>query len=233
MIIQKNEKRCSISIVYAFLSSSVILKLFYRNEYNPHHWEIHQTFNLVPIVMLCLAVSTTVYSGKSKLRNDYGKWCEAIGGIFAVLWPLLNNYEEHNLKKDSFPEDVMDLILNPLPLGSSYFVHGSEELGILAYANLVEGKRSDVKLYSQNGVLFGNRLFYAGSSKEKTQNHLSQFLESGDAIYAMELRPEFKASLDPNWSLVETGGFRMFKSVGVLKKVPNINIDAVKMLLDR
>ena len=132
LIIQKNEKRCSISIVYAFLSSSVILKLFYRNEYNPHHWEIHQTFNLVPIVMLCLAVSTTVYSGKSKLRNDYGKWCEAIGGIFAVLWPLLNNYEEHNLKKDSFPEDVMDLILNPLPLGSSYFVHGSEELGILA-----------------------------------------------------------------------------------------------------
>jgi len=75
LIIQKNEKRCSISIVYAFLSSSVILKLFYRNEYNPHHWEIHQTFNLVPIVMLCLAVLTTVYSGKSKLRNDYGKWC--------------------------------------------------------------------------------------------------------------------------------------------------------------
>jgi hypothetical protein len=72
---------------------------------------------------------------------------------------LLNNYEEHNLKKDSFPEDVMDLILNPLPLGSSYFVHGSEELGILAYAKLVEGKLSDVKLYSQNGVLFGNRLF--------------------------------------------------------------------------
>ena len=113
--------------------------------------------------MLCLPVLTTVYSGKSKLRNDYGKWCEAIVGIFAVLWPLLNNYEEHNLKKDSFPEDVTDLILNPLPLGSSYFVHGSEELGILAYANLVEGKRSDVKLYSQNGVLFGNRLFYAGS----------------------------------------------------------------------
>ena len=44
---------------------------------------------------------------------------------------------------------------------------------------------------------------------------------------------QYKASLDPNWSLVETGGFRMFKSVGVLKKGPNININAVKMLLDR
>ena len=74
--------------------------------------------------MLCLAVSTTLNSGKSKLRNDYGKCCGAIVGIFAVLWPLLNNDEEHNLKKDSFPEDVLDLIFNPLPLGLSYFVHG-------------------------------------------------------------------------------------------------------------
>ena len=49
----------------------------------------------------------------------------------------------------------------------------------------------------------------------------------------MELRPEFKASLDPNWTLIESGGFRIIKNVGVIKKAPNINIDAVKILLDR
>ena len=47
----------SFSVLYTFFSSSVLLKLFYRNEYNPHHWEIHQCFILLPIAMVCLPVA--------------------------------------------------------------------------------------------------------------------------------------------------------------------------------
>ncbi len=64
------------------------------------------------------------------------------------VWPLFKHFEEHDLRNDAFPEDVAISILKGLPEHANYFVHGSEELGLLAYANLVEGIRSDVNLYS-------------------------------------------------------------------------------------
>ena len=105
--------------MYTFFSSSVLLKLFYRNEYNPHHWEIHQCFILLPIAMVCLAVATFFTKLKSALRNDKMAQGFSLASIIILVWPLVKHFEEHDLRNDAFPEDVATLILKGLPSTSN------------------------------------------------------------------------------------------------------------------
>ena len=120
-------------------------------------------FILLPIAMVCLVVAPFITKLKNALKNDKKAQGFSLASIILFVWPLVKHFDEHDLRKDAFPEDVATLILKGLPEHANYFVHGSKELGLVAYANLVKGIRSDVNLYSQNGTLFWNRLFYAGS----------------------------------------------------------------------
>ena len=223
----------SFSVLYTFFSSSVLLKLFYRNEYNPHHWEIHQCFILLPIAMVCLVVAPFITKLKNALKNDKIAQGFSLASIILFVWPLVKHFDEHDLRKDSFPEDVATLILNGLPEHANYFVHGAEELGLVAYANLVKGIRSDVNLYSQNGTLFGNRLFYAGSSPEKIKIQLSDFLNNGESIYAMELRPGFKNSLKQDWSIRKKAGYEIISHKNQTTQQTEIDLNLIEQFMNR
>ena len=106
-------------------------------------------------------------------------------------------------------------------------MHGSEELGLVAYANLVKGIRSDVSLYSQNGTLFGNRLYFAGSSPEKVKIQLSDFLNNGEYIYAMELRPGFKNSLNQDWSIRKKAGYEIISHKNQTTEQTEIDLNLI------
>ena len=111
-------------MLYTFFSSSVLLKLIYRNEYNPHHWEIHQCFILLPIAMVCLIVAPLITKLKNALKNDKIAQGFSLASIILFVWPLVKHFDEHDLRKDTFPEDVATLILKGLPEHANYFVHG-------------------------------------------------------------------------------------------------------------
>ena len=117
----------SFSVLYTFFSSSVLLKLSYRNEYNPHHWEIHQCFILLPIAMVCLVVAPFITKLKNALKNDKIAQGFSLATIILFVWPLVQHFDQHDLREDAFPEDVATLILKGLPEHANYFVHGSEE----------------------------------------------------------------------------------------------------------
>ena len=112
-------------------------------------------------------------------------------------------------------------------------MHGSEELGLVAYANLVKGIWSDVNLYSQNGTLFGNRLFYAGSSPEKIKIQLSDFLNNGESIYAMELRPGFKNSLKQDWSIRKKAGYEIISHENQTTQQTEIDLNLIEQFMNR
>ena len=207
IIINNKNRNITLSVFYSIFSSSVLLKLIYQNDFNQEHWEMHKTYNLIPIIFFCFSFSQYT----SFLLNKFIKLNKIIKILltFTLIFQTLINFNSHNLRYDSFSKDISNIILNSLPLNSNYFIHASEELGILTYANIVEGVRSDIKLYSQNGVLFGNRLFNIDSSYKTMRNQINDFLYSGEEIYSMELRPLFKKSLNPDWKIIEDNGFKL------------------------
>ncbi|MFL2749596.1 MAG: hypothetical protein ACJ0DI_09005 [bacterium] len=183
--------------------------------------------------MLCLLVAPFVTKLKIVLRIVKIAKGFSLVSIILFVWPLVKHFEDHDLRKDAFPEDVATLILKGLPEHANYFVHGSEELGLVAYANLVKGIRSDVNLYSQNGTLFGNRLYFAGSSPEKIKIQLSDFLNNGESIYAMELRPGFKKSLKQDWSILNKAGYEIISHENQTTEESEIDLNLIVQFMNR
>lgn len=64
-----------------------------------------------------------------------------------------------------------------LPRGAALFLHSDQDVGPLSYASLVAGVRKDVRLYSQHGHLFGNRILGMGPTQEAERATLRRFLE--------------------------------------------------------
>ena len=170
---------------------------------------------------------------KSALRIDKIAQGFSLVSIILFVWPLVKHFDEHDLRKDAFPKDIATSILNGLPEHANYFVHGSEELGLVAIANLVKGIRSNVNLYTQNGTLFGNRLFYAGSSPEKIKSQLSDFFNNGESIYALELRPGFKNSLKQDWSILKKAGYEIISHENQKIEKAEIDLNLIEQFLNR
>ena len=82
------------------------------------------------------------------------------------------------MSADNFAEQHADLIFQLLPENSVFFVYGDSETGPLGYYHYVEERRPDLELFSLQGLVYGNRLFPARSSKRSKQEALRQFVNN-------------------------------------------------------
>jgi hypothetical protein len=84
--------------------------------------------------------------------------CAAGIGILTLTFAL---HVHANARQDEhFAADYGRLVLETLPPDAALLVWNSTDTGPIAYVHHLEGIRPDVKLYSQLGALFPNRLFH-------------------------------------------------------------------------
>ncbi|MGB0809036.1 MAG: hypothetical protein ACPGYJ_08715, partial [bacterium] len=91
---------------------------------------------------------------------------------------LFQNLSKNDRSADNFAEQHAELIFQLLPENSVFFVYGDSETGPLGYYHYVEERRPDLELFSLQGLVYGNRLFPARSSKRSRQEALRQFVNN-------------------------------------------------------
>jgi hypothetical protein len=148
----------AVALLLGFLSSSVLLKLFYAVDYDDLYAEaylVYQTGGAFGSAALYLACAFFWLD-----RVGRGRRALALGAALLVLVPCgLRNFQRNQQRNQTFAFDYARTLLELLPRDAVLLAYADADLGPLAYAHHVEGVRPDVRLYSQMGNLFGNRLF--------------------------------------------------------------------------
>ena len=78
-----------------------------------------------------------------------------------------------------FAERHAEMVLALLPQDAVLFAYG-DALAPLGYYRYVEERRPDVALYSQQGLVFGNRLFDALLPREEKTRALDRFVDAAE-----------------------------------------------------
>ena len=85
------------------------------------------------------------------------------------------------MRENTFAFDYARAVLEVLPKGSALFLYVDQDLGPFSYARYGARVREDVRLYSQYGHLFGNRIYGAEDADfGKAQTALMKFLDGED-----------------------------------------------------
>ena len=102
----------------------------------------------------------------------------ALAGALLCVTTWVGNAGRNDMRNNTFAFDYASTVLEALPEGAALFLHVDQDLGPLSYARYGARVREDVRLYSQHGHLFGNRIFGARDGEfASAQTTLLKFLD--------------------------------------------------------
>ena len=166
-------RRALFSLFWAFLSSSIVLLVFLRFDYDILHRDAYLSYQAVPFGVAAIFLHYAVVHGRR-----FGRFFPQTLAVAAVLTAFATNFRKNDMRTNTFAFDYARSLLESLPPGSPLFLYGDTDLGPVAYANLVAKVRPDVRIYSQFGHLFANRLFSAEKDRiEEAEGILRGFLK--------------------------------------------------------
>ncbi|MDJ0865645.1 MAG: DUF2723 domain-containing protein [Myxococcota bacterium] len=149
-------RRVFAALVLALLSSSVLFRAVSWGRFGHVEAEQFAVIQLVPFGILALFAALSARALDRRRDRTV-----AFAGAVVVSAALVANWGTANRRGDTFAADWAALVLESLPRDATLFLQGGLDTGPVAYLHHVEGVRPDVALYSQNGHLFGNRVFDA------------------------------------------------------------------------
>ncbi len=145
----------TVALLAAFASSGVVLPLILGREPNPLQSEVFEVYQLVPIGVMSICAAFAL------ARLFEGRF--AIAGLACVAVAATANWDDNDLRADTAAFDHAQAILEAMPQGAVLFAGTDLTLGPLAYAHRV-GTRPDVRLRSEYGLFFDNRVMRPGDS---------------------------------------------------------------------
>ena len=169
-----------VSGILIFLSNSVLLLFLLAFDFDFFNIGVFRPYSLVcyGLLGLWLAIGLDDFI----LRFIKNPKFQASGTVTIALLIgsllLFQNLSKNDRSADNFAEQHAELIFQLLPENSVFFVYGDSETGPLGYYHYVEERRPDLELFSLQGLVYGNRLFPARSSKRSRQEALRQFVNN-------------------------------------------------------
>jgi len=187
------------AFIYGILSSSLFLLFLRRMEYTELTREQYMNYQLIPFV-LCIIIAGVAFSFllKMKLKNEriYQTVLIAIV-IISIGFLFFSNYNRNNLKKDSFAYDYANILLEFLPKNSVLILDADYDTFPVAYVNLIEKKRKDVIITSQNGVGLPEKIFdiknddTIAKMSDKIVNYISEKFQNNRRIFTTAMIRQF------------------------------------------
>ena len=113
----------------------------------------------------------------------------AVIGAAMVVGSASANWRVNDRSRSDFVAWYADVIFDALPPDAVVFAYTDGTAGPLGYHHLVAGRRPDITLYNQQGLLFGNRLYDPFVSDEEKEKVLEEFVDSTDR--AVFLTPDY------------------------------------------
>lgn len=135
------------------------------------HGELYSlVFRVYPVVSIA-ALFILAAHGIRLMLEDAGDRFQPRQAVAVVSLCLVINlvlsWPQNFRHGYSWGEEYAARILAEIPPDAIVFADGDVELGLLAYARYVDGRRPDIELYSSSGLLLDNRLFDYGLEDKK------------------------------------------------------------------
>ena len=179
-----------------FLGNSLALILLLAFEFNDFWVAVFRPYSLVCYGMaaLWLAVGLEFLSGYVRDRfsafADRRGWVVtglagvAVAGMLVFL--MQANWRLNDRSASDFAQHYADMIFSLLPQDAALFVYGDTETGPLGYYRFVERRRADITLLSQQGIVYGKRLFLSKLPQERKEERLREFINGTErAVFFM------------------------------------------------
>ena len=195
-ILARRHLGAAASGLLVFLGNSLALILLLAFEFNDFWVAVFRPYSLVCYGMaaLWLAVGLEFLSGYVRDRfsafADRRGWVVtglagvAVAGMLVFL--MQANWRLNDRSASDFAQHYADMIFSLLPQDAALFVYGDTEIGPLGYYRFVERRRADITLLSQQGIVYGKRLFLSKLPQERKEERLREFInETERAVFFM------------------------------------------------
>jgi hypothetical protein len=184
---RKKNFKMFIAIIFMLLSSTVMLQLFLKLEYNDLTKNIYKVFWLTPYLAF---VWLSFYGGLllEKKRQWSGVAILACSFIFQICFFYKNN----DFSQDSFAEDYGRVILSGVPDNNILFASTDGDVGPIAYVHLGLEERPLIEMYTGTSVLLKNRVFDP-LTQEPKHKLIADFISQRERVYSVKNLPTFNA----------------------------------------
>jgi hypothetical protein len=220
-----------IGLAFAFLSTTFMLQLVLNFEFNDLNENVMKVFHLAPI----FAAAMVMGAGLLFLQSKYGKRA-LYACVGCIVIALVCNFIKNDLHGDHLAEGYSRFVLDAIPQKekSQALIAGTDaDVGPLGYTHVALGVRPDLRLYTQSGVFFKDRLFDPFIDKAKVRyQYTEQFIKNEGLVYSTKSVDVFESTKDLPFTLNYNGLFYEISANGAapLTFGPEWTDKAVKLL---
>ncbi len=174
-----HEKRSIVvTLLAGFCASPLLLLLFLKFDYDMLRRDAYMFYQAVPFGICAIFLHYCLTAAPRALPDKLRRTVPAFAGALFCVTTFAANVDRNDMRNNTFAFDYARTVLEALPKGAALFLHVDQDLGPLSYARYGARVREDVRLYSQHGHLFGNRIYGAGDDEfTKAQTTLLRFLD--------------------------------------------------------
>jgi hypothetical protein len=195
-----------LGMAFSFLATTFFLTFTITFEYNDLNQNVMKVFHLVPIYMAAISVAAGIFY----LHEKFGKKAYYAAGAVTII-ALVLNFLKNDLRTDKFAENYARFVLDAIPVRekSQALIAGTDaDVGPLAYVFVGMGERKDLRLFTQSGVFFKDRIFDPFQMKSKVRyEKTEQFIKNEGLVYSTKSVDVFENQKDLPFSLQFNGLF--------------------------
>ena len=225
------EKRSiALALVAGFLTNSLLLLVFLKFDYDVLTRDTYMFYQAVPFGVCAIFLHYCLTAAPRALPDRLRRVFPACLGVVFCVTTFVANVDKNDMHDNTFAFDYASAVLEALPKGAAVFLFADH--GPVAYTYYAGQVRPDVRLYSQVGYLFKNRL--VGAQQAVKASTLLRFLDAED-----DKRFFLTFSTQPFLALVERDvhlhdhGYLYELSRSETKIALDVPPDAARAFLDR
>jgi len=176
--LREQPRRVIALFTVGILSSSLILKFFEINDFEPINVQTYRAYQLIPYAFFALAMG---YATEG-LSKKFKMW--AVSAPLVVLLAAIGqNFSVNNMRNETLAKDYAAAVLESLPQNAKLFVFSETDANPIGFVHYIEGVRPDVEVYSQLGLLFHNRIFDPNSLARTKAAKTKNFFAGNEPIF--------------------------------------------------
>ena len=170
----------------ALLGNSVLLIMLLGFDYDAYNVSVFRPYSLIcygiAAVWLALGAQFLMDRLPTAVRDARGAPAAlaALAGAALVAYSVVADWPANNRADSDVTERHAEHLLALLPENAVLVVFGDTEVGPLGYFRLVEERRTDVELFSAQGLVFGNRLHDPLASNAAKLEALRRFVADSE-----------------------------------------------------
>jgi len=225
------------SMLLILLSSSIALRIFWRNSFTRHSAQWYEYLNINTYLAASIALGIGIKFLSIKFPKQRKLILLTLAGLASLSF--VGNRFYYSEWPDSFANDYAKLVLENLPENSVLMVKSDADAGPISYLHYGENLRQDLRVVSQVSALLPGKPFSrsldipSGDHRLKLLNYISSQKSKGRRVFLTARSDYFDSiSLQFPYKLVPYGLYLEVSDQEFIPNIPQPLIDGAQKLID-